>query len=102
MLLTLAERPGGLAGHGAALAGDAAVDVEDEGELAARKRLRVGIIHLPADLPVGNLTHRRAPLVARSKRSSRSNRSIPLLHPPPRRGGGTRWGFERSEAVERL
>ena len=30
----------------------------------------------------------------RSKRSRRSNRSRPLLHPPPRRGGGQRWGFE--------
>src|ERR1044071_8468312 len=31
-----------------------------------------------------------------------SNRSSPLLNPPPRRGGGKRWGFERSEAMERL
>jgi hypothetical protein len=25
----------------------------------------------------------------------------PLLHPPPRRGGGKRWGLDLSEAVER-
>src|SRR5262249_55152900 len=37
-----------------------------------------------------------------SNRSSRSNRSNPLLKSPPRRGGGDRWGLERSAAVERL
>src|SRR5262245_13843516 len=26
----------------------------------------------------------------------------PLLHPPPRRGGGKRWGFERFERLERI
>ncbi len=40
VLLALAERPGGLARHRAALAGDAAVDVEDEGELPVGERSR--------------------------------------------------------------
>src|SRR5262249_14567273 len=46
----------------------------------------------------------------RLNRSSRSNRSNPLLNPPPRRGGDHRWRLERSasaklstgSAVERL
>jgi hypothetical protein len=42
----------------------------------------------------------------RSNRSSRSNRLYPLLNPPPQsrrsRGGGQRWGLERSEAIELL
>ena len=35
-----------------------------------------------------------------SNSSNSSSRSNPLLHPPPRRGGGLRWGLERSVAVE--
>src|SRR4029434_5747111 len=31
-----------------------------------------------------------------------SLRSIPFLHPPPRRGGGKRWGLEPLERFERL
>src|SRR5215468_2773296 len=37
-----------------------------------------------------------------SKRSRCSSRCNPLLHPPPRRGGGKRWGFERFERLERI
>src|SRR5262245_37393854 len=47
-------------------------------------------------------THGGEKPCACSKRSGRSNRSSPLLHPPPRRGGGKRWGIEQSAAVERL
>ena len=36
-----------------------------------------------------------------SNSSSRLSRSTPLLHPPPRRGGGKRWGLELSIAIER-
>src|SRR5262245_38201833 len=28
--------------------------------------------------------------------------ATPLLHPPPRRGGGKRWGIERFERLERI
>ena len=37
VLLTLAEGPRGLAGHGATLAGNATINVEDERELPLRK-----------------------------------------------------------------
>jgi hypothetical protein len=57
MLLPLAERPGGLAGHGATLAGDTAVDVEDEGELTARESRLIGVGHFAAELPVMNVGH---------------------------------------------
>ena len=36
----------------------------------------------------------------RSNCSSCSNRSNPLFNPPPRRGGGHRWGLERSASAK--
>ena len=57
LFLAFVEGPGGLACHGAALAGDAAVGVEDEGKLTARESRLVRVSHLPADLPVMNFGH---------------------------------------------
>jgi hypothetical protein len=57
VLLTFAERPGGFAGHGAALAGDAAVDVEHKRKLPFGKSRFMRIGHVAAELPVENLRH---------------------------------------------
>src|SRR3989338_3041769 len=61
VLLPFVEGPGGLARHGAALAGDTAVDIEDESKLTARESRLVRVSHLPADLPVMNSSHQFSP-----------------------------------------
>ncbi len=72
VLLALAEGPGRLAGHGAALAGDAAVDVEHEGELPLGEARLVGVAHLPPKLPVLHSRHLAPPVL------------VSNLHPPQR------------------
>ncbi len=62
LLLAFAEGPSRFARHGATLARDAAVDVEDKGKLAFGKGLGVRVIHLSADLPVVNVGHRYLPV----------------------------------------
>src|SRR5262245_50638654 len=49
-----------------------------------------------------DLNHDQLPERLSSKSSSRSSRSSPGLFPPPRRGGGSRRGMERSVALELL
>jgi hypothetical protein len=56
--LPFGEGPGGLAGHRAALAADAAVEVEDEGELLVGIGRLVRVIHFTAELPVEDVAHR--------------------------------------------
>ena len=57
VFLALAEGPRRLAGHRAALASDAAVDVENESELLVGIRRFVRVIHFAAELPVVNVAH---------------------------------------------
>jgi hypothetical protein len=57
VFLALGKGPGGLARHRAGLAADAAVDVEDEGELLVGIRRFVGVFHLATELPVEDVAH---------------------------------------------
>jgi hypothetical protein len=57
VLLAFVGRPRGFAGHRAALAGDATIDVEYKSELPFRKSRFVGILHLAAKLPIPNFGH---------------------------------------------
>ncbi len=57
VFLAAREGPGGLAGHGAALAADAAVEVEDKGELVVGISRFIREIHVAAQLPIEDVAH---------------------------------------------
>jgi hypothetical protein len=57
VLLAPGEGPRGLAGHSAALATDATVDVEHEGKLLPGKCRFEWIFHVAAQLPIPDVTH---------------------------------------------
>src|SRR5262245_600721 len=87
-LLALSEGPGRLARHRAGLAAEAAVGVEDEGELALGVRPRVGVLHRAPELPVEDLSHR--PLIGRRAGREPLPRARVRARPPRRDGGGSR------------
>src|SRR3990172_5492239 len=76
VLLALGKGPGGLAGAGAGLAADAAVDFEDGDELALRMSLVEDVGHLAAEMPVENFSH-RSPTSLAGGTYTRSHGSAP-------------------------
>ena len=61
VLLPLGEGPGGLAGHGTGLAGDASIDIEDSHELLRGMSLLIGVVHAPPKLPIIDFGHCESP-----------------------------------------